>query len=66
MSEFRCEECKYFAPEDEESVKGHCRKNAPPVLLGNPDGIVNTRAVWPRVYPKSDWCGEFTDKFRLN
>ncbi|HVY20125.1 MAG TPA: hypothetical protein VHA70_08615 [Bauldia sp.] len=65
----RCRECKFWWPlphggvvaSREKSVRGQCRRYAPPAyLIGSSEPDVGNirRPMWA-VVAKEDWCGEF-------
>ncbi len=68
----RCRECKFWWPmahagapaSREHSLRGHCRRYAPPVhLLGasDPDIAGVRKPAWA-ITSKDDWCGDFVHR----
>lgn len=52
----RCENCRYFQPNETNGETGDCRRYAPrPLQEGRPLSVL---APWPMV-ETADWCGEW-------
>ena len=54
MDKAKCENCKFFKPE-ERCNWGYCCRHAPSPYLGKDE---NDAWHWPKIY-FYDWCGEF-------
>jgi len=58
----KCEDCKYFdADYQDADEQGWCRRY-PPVI----GGMDLDFHIFPRVFGKEDWCGEFVKKEKKN